>query len=89
MSFDFGPMQKLTNVQASAKTTDGGGGNTGYFRRGQKEEEEVGLSFTREYPEDSFEYVEVEDEIQKQSFLEIIKGLFLDFMEMIKKIFKK
>ena len=41
MSFDFGPMQNLSNVQASSKSTPGGGGNTGYFQRGKKEEDDV------------------------------------------------
>ena len=88
MSFDFGPMQNLSNVQASHKATPGGGGNTGYFKRGQKEEENINLGFAKDYPDDSFEYIE-EDEIQKQSFFEILKSLFLDFVEFIKKLFSK
>ena len=51
MSFDFGPMQNLSNVQASHKSTPGGGGNTGYFKRGQKEEEDVDLGFAKDYSE--------------------------------------
>ena len=31
MSFDFSPNINLSNVQASHKTTDGGGGNTAIF----------------------------------------------------------
>ena len=89
MSFDFGPMQNLSNVQASHKSCAGGGGNTGYFQRGQKEEEE-NLDFkTKDYPEDSFEHQGTLDEIQNQSFLDIIKNLFNDFIEMIKGFFGK
>ena len=74
MSFDFGPMQNLSNVQASSKSTPGGGGNTGYFKRGKKDEENVNLGFAKDYPEDSFEYEGSLDEIQKQSFIDIIKN---------------
>ena len=89
MSFDFGPMQNLSNVQASHKSCAGGGGNTGYFQRGQKEEEE-NLDFkTKDYPDDSFEHQGTLDEIQNQSFLDIIKNLFNDFIEMIKGFFGK
>jgi len=88
MSFDFNPIGNLSNVQASSKTTEGGGGNTGYFQRGQKEEE-VELGFARDYPEDSFEHQGTLDEIQNQSFLDIIKNLFLDFIEAIKNLFAK
>ncbi|MBE7707753.1 MAG: hypothetical protein E7Z88_03480 [Cyanobacteria bacterium SIG27] len=89
MSFDFGPMQNLSNVQASAKSCAGGGGNTGYFKRGQASEEEADIGFSKDYPEDSFEYEGSLDEIQKQSFIDIIKNLFLDFIEMIKGFFAK
>ena len=43
MSFDVSPNVNLTNVQASHKSTDGGGGNTGYFQRGESEEESQAL----------------------------------------------
>ena len=89
MSFNFGPMQNLSNVQASSKSTPGGGGNTGYFKRGKKNEEEVNLGFARDYSEDSFEQKENLEEIQEQSFLDIIKNLFLDLIEAIKNLLKK
>ena len=89
MSFNFGPMQNLSNVQASSKSTPGGGGNTGYFKRGKKNEEEVNLGFAKDYSEDSFEQKENLEEIQEQSFLDIIKNLFLDLIEAIKNLFKK
>jgi len=89
MSFDFGPTSNLSNVQASAKSQEGGGGNTGYFRRGRKTEEEVELGFAKDYPEDSFESEGSLEEIQEQSFLDIIKNLFIDFIESIKNLFKK
>ena len=88
MSFDFNPIGNLSNVQASSKTTEGGGGNTGYFQRGKKEEE-TNLGFAKDYPEDSFEQSGTLDEIQNQSFLDIIKGLFLDLIEAIKGFFAK
>lgn len=87
MSFDFNPIGKLSNVQASSKTTEGGGGNTGYFQRGQKEEE-TSLGFVKDYPDDSFEHEGTLDEIQNQTFLDIIKNLILDFLEAIKGFFK-
>ena len=89
MSFDFGPMKNLSNVQASSKTVSGGGGNTGYFKRGQSDEEEIDLGFAKDYPDDSFEKEGRLDEIQNQSFLEIIKNLILDFLEAIKSLFSK
>ena len=89
MSFDFGPMQNLSNVQASAKSCAGGGGNTGYFKRGQSSDEEADLGFAKDYPDDSFEHEGSLDEIQNQTFVDIIKNLFLDFIEMIKGFFAK
>ena len=91
MSFDFNPLGNQSNVQASHKSCAGGGGNTGYFERGKKEEDEqIDFSSAKDYPEDSFEKEDyIEDEIQSQSFLDIIKNLFLDLLECIKKIFKK
>lgn len=88
MSFDFGPMKNLSSVQASSKTTEGGGGNTGYFQRGQQEEENINFK-TKDYPDDSFEQQGTLDEIQNQSFLDIIKNLLNDFIEMIKGLFVK
>lgn len=89
MSFNFGPMQNLSNVQASSKSTPGGGGNTGYFKRGKKDEENASFGFSKDYPEDSFESEGSLEEIQNQSFIDIIKNLFLDFIEAIKNLFIK
>lgn len=89
MSFNFGPMQNLSNVQASAKSCPGGGGNTGYFKRGKAEEDEASLGFAKDYPDDSFEKDGTLDEIQSQSFSDIIKNLIFDFIEWIKGIFSK
>ena len=89
MSFNFNPMQNLSNVQASAKSCAGGGGNTGYFKRGKAQEDEE-LDFkTKDYPDDSYESEGSLDEIQSQSFIDIIKNLFLDFFESIKNFFTK
>ena len=88
MSFNFGPLNNLSNVQASAKSCAGGGGNTGYFERGKKEEEDLNFK-TEDYPDDSFEHQGTLDEIQNQSFITIIKNLFLDFVEAIKNFFIK
>ena len=87
MSFDFGPMRNLSNVQASHKSTPGGGGNTGYFKRGKGQKEEENFYFNEDSKEDSFEREETLDEIQEQSFLDIIKNLFYDFLEAIKNFF--
>lgn len=89
MSFDLGPINKnLSSVQASSKTTDGGGGNTGFFRRGQKEEE-INLGKAKDYPEDSYEAQGTLDEIQEQSFMDIIKNLILDLIDAVKNFFIK
>ena len=89
MSFDINPNKNLSNVQASSKSCPGGGGNTGYFKRGKKEEEETFNFKTEDYPNDSF-VGEVEfPQEQEQSLLEFLKGLILEFLEMIKGFFKK
>ena len=88
MSFDFNPIgQNLSNVQASSKTTSGGGGNTGYFQRGAQEEEEI-LEFPKEYPDDSFEREEIEEQ-EEESLISIIKNLIFSLFEAIKKLFVK
>lgn len=88
MSFDFNPIgPNLSNVQASSKTTSGGGGNTGYFQRGEAEEEEI-LEFPKDYPEDSFEKEEIEEE-EEESFVSFVKNLILSIFKAIKKIFVK
>lgn len=89
MSFDFGPMKNLSNVQASSKSTPGGGGNTGYFKRGKKDEDEVNIGFAKDYPDDSFEHQEIEEESENQSFLELVKNLLADLIEAIKGFFAK
>lgn len=87
VSFDINSSGKnLSNVQASAKSMPGGGGNTGYFQRGQSDEEI--LEFPKEYPDDSFERENAE-EIPEESFWTILKGLFLDFIASIKNFFVK
>jgi len=90
MSYSFNIPNSRPMIQESqSMKNNGGGGNTGYFQRGQKEEEE-NLDFkTKDYPDDSFEHQGTLDEIQNQSFLDIIKNLFNDFIEMIKGFFGK
>ncbi len=88
VSFDFNPNVNLTNVQASSKPTDGGGGNTGYFRRGKKKDEEDLLHF-KESPTDSFEKIELEQDADDESFLDLIKNFFAAVANFIKSLFKK
>ena len=86
MSFDFNPIgPNLSNVQASSKTTSGGGGNTGYFQRGEAEEEI--LEFPKDYPEDSFEKEEIKEE--EESLVSFVKSLILSIFKAIKKLFIK
>ena len=91
MSFDFGPMQNLSNVQASHKSCAGGGGNTGYFQRGKKEEEESIISTkTEEYPKDSFEHMQLDVFNEEESDLwgEVVL-FFKKILESLKRIFFK
>ena len=83
MSFDVNFGKNLSNIQASSKTTDGGAGNTGYFQRGEKEENNL-LGFAKDYPNDSFEKIELPEENEGSSFLDVIS----DFISSIIKIFK-
>ena len=77
MSFEMNLVSKnLSNVQASAKSQDGGAGNTGYFMRG--EEEDVGFRF-KELGPDVFEKKNVIEEEVEESLL----TLFLRFIEKI------
>ena len=77
MSFEMNLIGKnLSNVQASAKSQDGGAGNTGYFMRGQKEED-LGLRF-KDYGTDIFDKSELQEE-EETSFLDI----FLKFIEKL------
>ena len=89
MSFDFGPMQNLSSVQASAKSCPGGGGNTGYFQRGKKDEEEIELGFAKDYPEDSFTREEDLLEDNETSLIDNLKQMFLKFIAKIKALFIK
>jgi len=78
MSFDMNLIsQNLSNVQASAKSQDGGAGNTGYFMRGQQEED-IGLRF-KDIGFDSFDKSIKEEVEETPSLLEI----FLRFIEKI------
>ena len=86
MSFDINPNRNLSNVQASSKTTAGGGGNTGYFQRENSEEEPI--EFAKDYPDDSFEK-QYEKVIEEESLISIIKSLILDFLSAIKNFFTK
>ena len=87
MSFDMNLISKnLTNVQASAKSQDGGAGNTGYFMRGQSEDD-VGFRF-KDTGVDFFDKREAAEEEEEQLGL---LDLFLRFIEeligKVKKIF--
>ena len=86
MSFDINPSRNLSNVQASSKATSGGAGNTGYFQRGEAEEEQI--EFAKDYPEDSFERQE-ETTADDESLISIIKNLILDILRAIKNFFTK
>ncbi len=86
MSFDFSPIGNLSNVQKSSKPTDGGGGNTGYFQRGN-EEEEANLAFKKDYPQDSFEKVDLNDIEENPQTEEA--GFFSKLIAFFKKFFKK
>ena len=89
MSFDINPSRNLSNVQASHKSTDGGAGNTGYFQR--EEGEEVNLGFAKDYPNDSFtkEEVVLEEDDDGEGLFEILVRILKEFIESIKKLFKK
>jgi len=88
MSFEINPSRNLSNVQASHKSTDGGAGNTGYFQRG--EEEEINLGFAKDYPNDSFTKEDVVfEEDDGESLWEFLVRIFKEFIDSIKKLFKK
>jgi len=88
MSFEINPSRNLSNVQASHKSTDGGAGNTGYFQRG--EEEEINLGFAKDYPNDSFTKEDVVfEEDDGESLWEFLVRTFKEFIDSIKKLFKK
>lgn len=89
MSFDINPPSRnLSNVQASQGSCPGGGGNTGYFRRGKKEED-VDLHFASDYPEDSFEKMDILNEDSKTPLLDAIFSFFNKIFDKIKSFFIK
>lgn len=89
MSFDmnFVTSKNLSNIQASAKSQDGGAGNTGYFMRGDSEED-IGFHFK----DTGVDFFDKSKEIDCEDELDLLT-LFLRFIEKlidkIKKIFKK
>ncbi len=88
MSFEMNLVSKnLSNVQASSKSQDGGAGNTGYFMRGQKEED-IGLRF-KDSGADFFDKSEKIQEEDEQSFLDLLLKFIEDLIGKIKKIFVK
>ena len=88
MSFDVNPPSRnLSNIQASAKSQDGGAGNTGYFRRGQAEDEDIGLAF-KDTPNDSFERSD-EENTDNTNFLDMFFGFFQKIIDKIKSFFVK
>lgn len=89
MSFDMGPMGNLSNVQKSAKSCAGGGGNTGYFSRDDEEENVV--EFAKDYPNDSFEKLDINDIVKEEDFdfLAFLKEFFVKLFNSIKNLFIK
>ena len=90
MSFDFNPISSnFSNVQASAKSCPGGGGNTGYFQRNGEKDDNI-LEFSKDYPDDSFEHVELGDIEEKDAgFLEIVKKFLVKLIAKIRHRFRK
>ena len=88
MSFDINPPSRnLSNVQASAKSQDGGAGNTGYFMRGQKEEAFVNLN---EEAEDTFARETDEELVVEEVTIGVfLRKLVLDIAKKILSFFKK
>ena len=88
MSFDINPPSKnLSNIQASAKSQDGGAGNTGYFMRGESDED-LGLRF-KESKGDLFEKNEKSVEEDDESFLDLFFKFIENLIEKIKAFFIK
>ena len=87
MSFDMNLIstKNLSNVQASAKSQDGGAGNTGYFMRGQKEED-IGLHF-KDSGSDIFDKSYKEDEPAETSFIGLLFKFIEDLIDKIKAFF--
>ncbi len=86
MSFDFDPNINLSNVQASHKPTDGGGGNTGYFQRNTEENEETSFHFRNNNECDSFN-LSMDSIIDEEKNDE--DGIFDKIINFIKKILEK
>lgn len=79
MSFDITPPNKnLSNVQASAKSCAGGGGNTGYFRRDGGSESEQ----SKHQNEELFDTFERDDVVLDE---EQDIGLWTSFLRYIEK----
>lgn len=91
MSFDMGPMGNLSNVQKSAKSCAGGGGNTGYFSRNGGEEDENIVEFAKDYPNDSFEKIDIKniEQEEKTDFLTLLKDFFKKVFKTIRNLFTK
>jgi len=89
MSFDMNlaSVKNLSNVQASSKSQDGGAGNTGYFMRGESDEN-IGLYF-KDSESDFFDKSKPADNDEEE--LDLLT-LFLRFVEKlinkIKKVLK-
>ncbi len=87
MSFEMNLVSKnLSNVQASAKSQDGGSGNTGYFMRG--EEEDVGIHFKELGPDVFEKKSEVEEEVE-ESFLTLFLRFIEEIVNKIKLLFQR
>lgn len=88
MSFNINPPSRnLSNVQASQGSCPGGGGNTGYFQRGSKEDD-LDLKFAKDYPSDSFELLGIKEE-DEEGFFEFIISFFKELFNKIKSLFIK
>lgn len=93
MSFDFSPNVNLSNVQASHKSSEGGAGNTGYFKRDGEEEEQGNKqspSLKKDDQTDRFDSsVKVEiaaEKEDKKSIPDLIKEIFSLIADKIKTI---
>ena len=88
MSFDMNLVTKnLSNIQASAKSQDGGAGNTGYFMRG-RQEEDIGLRF-KEYGADIFDKSDLKEDEEETTLLELFLRFIEQLINKIKTFFKK
>ena len=87
MSFDMNLVnnKNLSNVQASSKTQDGGAGNTGYFMRGEQEEN-IGFYF-KDTGSDSFEKAGASEEEDETDLLTLFLRFIEKLVDKIKAIF--